>query len=138
MPHTAAHTANASALKLAESVQAAISARGFDWPDAHGVIDKIREEIGEIEGALADDDLAHARRELGDLLLVSVNLARFLTADPEQVLLDALARFQNRCQTLDAALSARGLKMESCTLAQLDSVWEEVKVLADQGSESGA
>ncbi|MCC6145808.1 MAG: hypothetical protein IT368_18530 [Candidatus Hydrogenedentes bacterium] len=137
-PEAVSPYATDDALKRAWRVQAAMSARGFDWPDVQGVLDKVKEEVGEIEDAVDGGDVDHARRELGDLLLVTINLARFLGADPARALHAAVDVFENRCQMLEDVLSRRGLKMESCTLAQLDSVWEEVKVLAAQGRDSGA
>ncbi len=59
-------------------VQSAASSEGFDWSHIDGVLDKVAEELGEIREALEQGDVAHARKELGDLLLIAFNLARFL------------------------------------------------------------
>ena len=114
---------------LAESwaIQEAASKRGFDWPDISGVFAKVREEIQEIEAALEAGDAEHACRELGDVLFATVNLARFLHANPAAELERANGRFNQRFALLSAELDREGLKMEACTLAELDAVWDRVK-----------
>ena len=57
---------------------------GFDWSNAEGVLAKIREELEEVEEALAAGDRQHAQEEVGDLLFAVTNLARTLGTDPEQ------------------------------------------------------
>ncbi|MBY8965289.1 MazG family protein [Algiphilus sp. NNCM1] len=73
---------------------------GFDWPDVHGVLDKLREEVGELAEAavLPEGDECRARclHELGDLLFVLAHLSRRLEADPEVALEQALMRFNAR------------------------------------------
>lgn len=115
------------ALKHSWTVQSQASALGFDWPDASGVLDKIEEELNEIREALSRSDTEHAQRELGDLLLASVNLARFLEIPPEVALQEATARFSGRFALLQAELARLGKPLSACTLAELDAVWAEVK-----------
>ena len=114
-------------LEEARRVHEVASSRGFDWPDVSGVIAKVKEEVREIEEALAHGDTRGAQRELGDLLFTAVNLARFLGADASQSLRETTARFDDRFQRLLAALSAQGRQMEQCTLDELDVAWEQVK-----------
>ncbi len=109
------------------SIQDAVSARGFDWPDIGGVFDKVAEELREIRDAHAADDMDHARRELGDLLFAAVNLARFLDVHPNDALEAANVRFQRRFALLEQELERDGIRMETCSLAELDVVWEHVK-----------
>ena len=123
---------NNDLLQHAREIQERASAMGFDWPDANGVLAKIREETEEIQNALTDGNTAHAASELGDLLFASVNLARFLHTTAEKSLEEACARFQGRFQRLCDELAKEGKCVESCSLDELDTVWEKVKVLMHQ------
>lgn len=123
------------ALEMSWAIQERVSKRGFDWPDISGVLAKVREELGEVEQALEAGDAEGAKRELGDLLFATVNLARFLDADPASALERANGRFLRRFALLDAELDRSGRRMEACTLAELDEVWEGVKARL-RGSEA--
>ena len=127
----------ADALKTSWQIQEAASALGFDWPDVTGVLDKVDEEAREIREALNAGDTAQARRELGDLLLAAVNLARFLEIDPAQALHHANDRFSMRFEALRQELAREGRRIETCTLDELDAVWNRVKVRVGQGLEKG-
>lgn len=113
-------------------LQAAASGEGFDWPDISGVLDKVAEELGEIRDALAAGDSDHARRELGDLLLVTVNLSRFLGANPRQELVRATERFGNRFEFLKKSLALEGKNIQNCAQDELESRWQHVKHDADK------
>lgn len=123
----------AHALRL----QAGAAALGFDWPDISGVLAKVREELGEVCDALDAGDTAHAARELGDLLFAAVNLARFIPADPSRALRGACSRFAGRFDFVRAEVRRRGKKMESCTLDDLEAIWEQAKVVARQHPKEG-
>ncbi|MBI2423113.1 MAG: hypothetical protein HYV27_09815 [Candidatus Hydrogenedentes bacterium] len=126
-----------NALLSSYALQTRISARGFDWPDAQGVAGKLLEEVRELHEALADDDHGAAHHEIGDILLAAVNLCRFLGFNPNEVLTQANARFENRFAHLERALDAKGLRVESCTLEELDRVWIEIKSSADKELRKG-
>tara|TARA_R110001592_G_scaffold196246_3_gene444028 strand:- start:58 stop:513 length:456 start_codon:yes stop_codon:yes gene_type:complete len=113
-------------------VQSAASAEGFDWEHVDGVLDKVAEELGEIRDALNADDRDHARRELGDLLLISVNLARFLGADPGAELRQATERFATRFSFLKSALSKDEKTIKSCAADELEVYWKRIKPDADK------
>lgn len=100
---------------------------GFDWPDARGVIAKIREELDEVEEALAAGDRDHAVEEVGDLLFAATNLARTLKADPEQCLRTTNAKFARRFRYLEAALAAEGLAPGDVDLDTLERHWQAAK-----------
>lgn len=108
------------ALSRAIEVQRRAAKVGFDWPDAAGVIAKIREEVGELEEALPDPD--RLRHELGDLFFSVVNLARRLDVEPELVLRAAVERFERRFRAMEEMGSLQGLSLE-----ELDRRWEHVK-----------
>jgi ATP diphosphatase len=120
------------ALEYSRRIQAAASDEGFDWPDVSGVLDKVEEEIREVRHALAAGDEAHARRELGDLLLITVNLARFLGADPREALIGATDRFENRFQQLKFFLQSDGKMIRECAPEALEAAWQRVKPIADK------
>ncbi len=127
-----------NALQVSWMVQEQAASFGFDWPDIHGVLDKIEEELNEMREAVASGNLPHAQKELGDLLLAAVNTARFLEADPEDVLDKATKRFQARFRAVQKVFAQEGRDMKTCSLRELDDVWNRVKVDADQALENSA
>lgn len=112
-------------------VQSAASSEGFDWSQIDGVLDKVAEELGEIREALDQGDVAHARKELGDLLLIAVNLARFLDADPREELGAATKRFETRFRLLKDTLQKEGKRVKSCSEDELEMYWQGIKPGAD-------
>ncbi|MBE0489253.1 MAG: nucleoside triphosphate pyrophosphohydrolase [Halomonas sp.] len=109
---------------------------GFDWPDARGVIAKIREELAEVEEALAAGDREHAAEEVGDLLFAVTNLARTLKADPERCLRATNAKFERRFRHLEAALAADGVSPEEAGLALMERHWQAAKAIERAATES--
>lgn len=109
---------------------------GFDWPDMEPVLEKIREEIGELEDATDLENPSHEKiaEEYGDLLFVVANLGRHLQVDPEAALRRANAKFIRRFGQVEALLKAKGKKPEQSDLAEMDALWEEVKVGESEGS----
>ena len=97
---------------------------GFDWPDLEGVLEKVAEEVAELQ--VVKDQEARAW-ELGDLLFSLVNVARWLEVDAESALRDTCHRFVQRYARMEQAARARGLDLASLPLDEQDSFWEEVK-----------
>lgn len=100
---------------------------GFDWPDHRGVIAKLREELDEVEAALAEGDSAHAAEEVGDLLFATVNLARTLGADPERCLRTTNAKFERRFRQVEAALDEEGVPLAEAGLERMERHWQAAK-----------
>ena len=100
---------------------------GFDWPSTTEVIDKLREELAELEAEIDAGDRAKAREELGDLLFVCANLARKLEVEPEDALRVANAKFARRFAFIEAALARTGRAPEQSDLAEMDGLWDEAK-----------
>ncbi len=111
---------------------------GFDWPDATGVIAKIREELDEVEQALAEGDRDHAVEEVGDLLFAVTNLARTLKADPERCLRETNAKFERRFRYVEAALAERGMTTRDVDLDTMEHHWQAAKRLESPVSPSSA
>ncbi|GEK46775.1 nucleoside triphosphate pyrophosphohydrolase [Bisbaumannia pacifica] len=100
---------------------------GFDWPDETGVIAKIREELAEVEAALAAGDRDHAAEEVGDLLFAVTNLARKLKADPERCLCGTNAKFERRFRRVEAALAEAGRDLADASLDEMEDHWQAAK-----------
>ncbi|RTR05976.1 nucleoside triphosphate pyrophosphohydrolase [Halomonas nitroreducens] len=100
---------------------------GFDWPDSRGVIAKLREELDEVEAALAEGDQEHAAEEVGDLLFATVNLARTLGADPERCLRATNGKFERRFRHVEAALAAEDTPLAEAGLARMEHHWQAAK-----------
>jgi len=115
------------ALLRAGKLQKKAAKVGFDWPDETGVLDKIREEIGELESAIAAGDSSAANEELGDLLFSVVNLARFRKLDPEILMASANAKFEARFTAMERDLKQRDIELESATTEQMEASWQVAK-----------
>lgn len=114
-------------LSRALKLQNKAGAVGFDWNDPKAVLAKIREEADEIEAALDQGDTREAAGEVGDLLFAVVNLARHLDADPEAMLRATNLKFEQRFESIECALAARGKTPKEATLAEMDALWDEAK-----------
>jgi ATP diphosphatase len=115
------------ALARAVKLQKRAGSVGFDWPAALPVVDKVREELGELLEAMAGNDPAALAEEMGDLLFTVANLARKLKLDPEQSLRAANAKFERRFRFIEGELRSRGQLIEDCDLEALDALWGEAK-----------
>ena len=117
------------ALMLAQKTQKKAARLGFDWPDAAPVFDKLHEEISEIRAAISDPQAlgSDVEDELGDLLFTVVNLARKLHLDAETALHRGTRKFATRFRAVEQLAAARGVVLETLTLAELDRLWDEVK-----------
>ena len=118
------------ALVAAYRIQEKAAAVGFDWPDSSGAFSKVREEFGEIEGALSSGDESAVAREIGDLLFALVNVSRHLRIDPERELRSTSARFRDRFRHVETRLAERGKRPSDSTLDEMDELWNEAKALA--------
>src|SRR5260370_30415058 len=85
---------------------------GFDWQDAIGVFEKMREEAEELRKALQKQDHLEMEEELGDLLFAAVNLSRFLKLDPEIALKKANAKFSRRFRAMEGLARQSGRQVK--------------------------
>ncbi len=123
------------ALMRAQKLGMRAAEAGLDWTDIHSVLAKVREEMDEVEGALAAGDLSTAASELGDMMLALANAPRFIGYDAEETLRSACDKFIRRFRRLERLVSERTLDLNRLTAAQWDSLWREVKQL-DSGAAS--
>ncbi|MGB2010540.1 MAG: nucleoside triphosphate pyrophosphohydrolase [Akkermansiaceae bacterium] len=100
---------------------------GFDWPDDTGVMDKIREELAEVEEELKSVDGTGLGEEIGDLLFSVVNLARRHELDPEILLETTNVKFEQRFAVMERALKDQGECLDSASLEQMEAEWQSAK-----------
>ena len=115
------------ALAQSQAVQERAARVGFDWPSVQGVLEKLVEEAREVAEA-PPEGLAD---ELGDVLFVTVNLARHLGVDAEEALRGATAKFRRRFGHVERAVAERGLEWAALDIPFLDALWNEAKVATD-------
>lgn len=115
-------------LSKAKKIQQRVAALGFDWPTYHGALDKVSEEVNEVKEAIEQDPLSeHTAEEIGDLLFATVNVARHVKRDPEQLLRNANNKFSSRFEKVQAYLHAQGKTLESASLEEMDNAWDAIK-----------
>ena len=112
------------ALARSQKLQSRVRKVGFDWPDIEGVYEKVQEEIVELQEARSPE---HQAEELGDLLFVVVNLAKWLDIDAESALREANVKFSRRFQALEKLAAERDLDLAQLELDALEALWQEVK-----------
>jgi len=123
---------------------------GFDWPNIAGLVDKLYEETEELRdnlrqcpapgpesgergaagrgwGRISDDLRSRLEEEVGDLFFVLVNIARYLSLDPESALKKTNRKFRWRFQWVEEQLRASGRRPEQASLEELESLWQQSK-----------
>ena len=117
---------NMPALVEAQQISSKAAAVGFDWENAEQVLEKLEEELHEL--AQARESAAHdeIEGEVGDLLFVLVNLARFLKVDPEQALRKTNAKFRKRFWYVE-----QRAKLPGASIQEMEALWQEAKAADD-------
>jgi nucleoside triphosphate diphosphatase len=139
------------ALMEAYKISSRVAHVGFDWPNIEGLFDKLNEETAELRHNLEEypvpgprpqsaSAVASARGvkvpeelrgrledEVGDLLFVLVNIARYLALDPESALRKTNRKFRCRFEYLEARLREQGRKPSDASLEEMESLWQESK-----------
>jgi ATP diphosphatase len=110
------------ALLRAQKLQKRAKRTGFDWPDISGALDKLNEEIQEVEAAKT---AAEQFDEVGDLLFAAVNVCRHLNVDAEQALRHANGKFERRFRAMEAACDQ---DFGNLSLADKEALWHKVKL----------
>ena len=121
------------ALMRAEKLQKRAARLGFDWQDTAPVVEKIAEELAEVEEARSENGNSNGGNnenlsiECGDLLFACVNLVRHMGIDAENALRQANAKFEKRFRHLEALVAGENLKPEQMSLEELERFWQRVK-----------
>ncbi len=109
------------ALVEAQQISSRAATAGFDWENVDQVFDKLNEEVAELNAATSQDQ---KEDELGDILFVIVNIARFLKVDPEQALRRTNAKFRSRFAHVENNL---GKPLQDATVAEMEALWQDAK-----------
>lgn len=136
------------ALLEAAKLSSRAARAGFDWPDIHALLDKLREETEELNQHLKDwpapgpqpahrasgsapeipaQVRARLEDELGDLFFVLVNIARYLSLDAESALRRTNGKFRRRFEAVEARLREQGRAFDEATLEEMETLWQQAK-----------
>src|ERR1051326_8907756 len=135
------------ALQEAHKISSRAAHVGFDWPHVQGLFEKLSEETHELQEHLRDLPSAgtnstqkpelsaelrqHVEDEVGDLFFVLVNIARYLSVDPESALRKTNRKFRRRFSWLEEKLREQGRSLEGATLEEMESLWQQAKTLEE-------
>ncbi|MDG1291392.1 MAG: nucleoside triphosphate pyrophosphohydrolase [Flavobacteriaceae bacterium] len=116
------------ALVKAYRIQDKVTGVGFDWDKAAAVLDKVKEELEELQKEVDAADSDKMEAELGDVMFSLVNYARFLKINPENALERTNKKFIKRFRHIEFKAQALGKKINELTLAEMESFWQEAKL----------
>ncbi len=117
------------ALVKASRIQDKVKGVGFDWEETHQVLDKVKEELNELQVEIEAGNQDKMEAEFGDVLFSMINYARFLKINPEDALERTNKKFIKRFMYLESKASELGKPLSDMTLAEMDVFWEEAKKL---------
>lgn len=117
------------ALMRAQKVQEKAAKAGFDWDDINGAVDKLHEEIDELETALAAGVGKDIEEEFVDVLFSCVNVSRFIGADSEEALTASTDKFIKRYLLVEKLAADEGLDMKTASIEELDKLWNKAKII---------
>ncbi|MER3418286.1 MAG: nucleoside triphosphate pyrophosphohydrolase [Chloroflexota bacterium] len=116
------------ALAASQEMQERAASLGYDWPSVDGILDKVAEELAELGAA---SSAAEREEEVGDLLMVVVNLARHHGVEAEAALRAANEKFRRRFAAVEQLAAERGVALRDCSFAELDALWVAAKALVE-------
>src|SRR5881296_392757 len=119
------------AIHEAHQISSRAARVGFDWPDVEGIFDKLQEEVRELREVIAEGN-DHRQRErledeIGDMLFVIVNIARYLKIDSEAALKRANRKFKARFRYMESELAKQGKTPEQASLEEMEVLWQKAK-----------
>jgi len=100
---------------------------GFDWDSVSGVLEKLKEEIKELEDALKQNENKKIEEEFGDILITIVNLSRFLNLDLTDALNKSYMKFKKRVDKMKKEAKKENIDLEKLNIYELDKLWEKSK-----------
>lgn len=120
---------NLPPLRHAVKIQERAGAVGFDWDDVAGTMEKLREEVDELETALQNGVREEIEDEMGDVLFAAANVGRFLKIDTDEALRQSTAKFIRRFTVMESMIRADNRRFEDMTLADMNAYWNRAKAL---------
>ncbi len=124
----------APSLMEAHQISTKVARVGFDWKDVEEIFAKLHEELNELRDAIKahadsndEEDHAHVREEIGDLLFVITNIARRLNVEPEAALKLSNRKFRRRFNHIEAKLHEQNRSFDDSTIEDLETLWQEAK-----------
>ena len=114
-------------LMRSEKIQNKAAKLGFDWPNVTGALDKLREEVGELQEGIDAHDLENIKEELGDVLFSAVNVARFYKLDSEEIMRAACEKFIRRFRFMEEKAAERGLELTELSLGQQEEIYQQAR-----------
>ena len=114
-------------LMRSQKLQSKAAKIGFDWKDINGAMDKLKEEVAELDDAIQENNAVHMEEELGDVLFSAVNIARFTHTDAEKVLYNACEKFIQRFAKMEQSAKEQNIVIEKADLDTLNQLWENAK-----------
>ncbi|WP_238386612.1 nucleoside triphosphate pyrophosphohydrolase [Chitinophaga rupis] len=100
---------------------------GFEWDNTQQVMDKVQEELQELQEALQTGNQQEVEDEFGDLLFSLVNYSRFLKIDAENALERTNKKFIRRFQQMETLAAEQGRQLSDMTLTEMDGLWNDIK-----------
>lgn len=119
------------AIHEAHQISSRAARVGFDWPDVDGIFEKLQEEVRELKEVISSGG-GETRRErledeIGDILFVIVNIARYLKIDSESALKRANRKFKVRFRYMENELARQGKNLEQTSLQEMEALWQKAK-----------
>jgi len=115
------------AMVKAYRIQDKAKQTGFEWKETEDVFEKVKEEINELQEAIAHKNQPAIEEELGDVLFSLVNYARFLHVDPENALEKINRKFIFRFQAMEKMAAENGTSLHALSLEEMDVMWNTIK-----------
>ena len=114
-------------LLRSQKLQKKAANHGFDWDKISSVFDKLDEEVAEFKKAILSGKKKDVKEELGDILFVLVNIAKFNKIDAEEALRSTNNKFIKRFQHIEAEVAKRGKTLKETPLEELEQYWQNAK-----------
>ncbi|MBT5470052.1 MAG: nucleoside triphosphate pyrophosphohydrolase [Nitrospina sp.] len=114
-------------LMRAQKLQKKAAKHGFDWDQISAVFDKLDEEVAEFKEAVLSGKETDMASEMGDMLFVLVNIAKFKGIDAEEALRATNNKFIKRFQHIESEVAKRGKTLKETPLEELEQYWQEAK-----------